>query len=140
MADAPLLDIANRFDGAVIWSTLTPEQQLDIGAAALNLVVAWKLQDSAYEGGAAGSDSIVTIGDTADETCIDDLIRAFEAAVVEGSVETPSGQIRIPVTVGMICEACGCTEDRACEGGCGWARDNLCTGCVSTAPPSAPSN
>lgn len=27
------------------------------------------------------------------------------------------------------CWACGCTEHRACPGGCGWAAANLCTSC-----------
>lgn len=34
----------------------------------------------------------------------------------------------------MSCRACGCTEDRACEGGCAWviedgAEDDICTKC-----------
>lgn len=28
------------------------------------------------------------------------------------------------------CIGCGCTEKRACEGGCSWAREGLCTRCV----------
>jgi len=28
------------------------------------------------------------------------------------------------------CRACGCTQDRACEGGCGWAKADLCTACA----------
>lgn len=28
------------------------------------------------------------------------------------------------------CKVCGCTEDRACPGGCYWAEDNLCSKCA----------
>jgi hypothetical protein len=30
------------------------------------------------------------------------------------------------------CRVCGCTDDRACEGGCGWAEQDLCTACIDT--------
>lgn len=33
------------------------------------------------------------------------------------------------------CKGCGCTEDLACEGGCGWTRPEWCSQC---APPSKP--
>jgi hypothetical protein len=29
------------------------------------------------------------------------------------------------------CRACGCTDARACTGGCCWADDDLCSACVS---------
>jgi hypothetical protein len=133
MADATLLDVINRFDGAAIWPTLTSEQQADIGAAALNLAMSWRCEDDAL-------DCIPAFGRVADKAagdCMDNLINAFDAAVVEGLTETPSGQLRIPTTLGMICEACGCTEDDACEGGCAWARDNRCTSCIESAPETA---
>ena len=28
------------------------------------------------------------------------------------------------------CRVCGCTEDNACEGGCWWVEDDLCSACV----------
>lgn len=27
------------------------------------------------------------------------------------------------------CRVCGCTDDRACEGGCAWVADDLCSAC-----------
>lgn len=27
------------------------------------------------------------------------------------------------------CKRCGCTDDHACEGGCFWVTDNLCSKC-----------
>lgn len=35
----------------------------------------------------------------------------------------------------MSCKGCGCTEDLACEGGCGWTGPEWCSQC---APPSKP--
>lgn len=34
------------------------------------------------------------------------------------------------------CRVCGCTDDRACPGGCAWldARDDLCSACVAAQP------
>jgi hypothetical protein len=31
------------------------------------------------------------------------------------------------------CRVCGCTDDQACEGGCTWVEDDLCSACVDTA-------
>lgn len=30
------------------------------------------------------------------------------------------------------CRVCGCTDDRACEGGCHWVEDDLCSTCAET--------
>jgi hypothetical protein len=30
------------------------------------------------------------------------------------------------------CRKCGCTEDRACPGGCSWVAPNLCSKCEGT--------
>lgn len=32
-----------------------------------------------------------------------------------------------------ICRLCGCWELQACEGGCAWAEEDLCTSCVRVA-------
>jgi hypothetical protein len=29
------------------------------------------------------------------------------------------------------CRECGCTEDEACDGGCSWVEDDLCSACLS---------
>jgi hypothetical protein len=137
MAETALLDVTNRFDGAAIWPTLTREQQADLGAAALNLVVAWRGEDE------RGADldflhsPFIRAAEQAASAAQDDLIIAFDAAIAAGAIETPSGQLRLPTTIGMICEACGCSQGDACESGCDWARDNRCTGCVESAPPAA---
>lgn len=30
---------------------------------------------------------------------------------------------------GYVCQACGCTNDRACPGGCYWVEPNKCSAC-----------
>lgn len=38
-----------------------------------------------------------------------------------------------PRTAGLACKVCGCTDDRACPGGCYWVSLDppLCSACVS---------
>lgn len=31
------------------------------------------------------------------------------------------------------CRVCGCTDERACPGGCSWVEEDLCSACVMTA-------
>jgi hypothetical protein len=33
-----------------------------------------------------------------------------------------------------VCRICGCWENEACEGGCGWAEADLCTTCGPDVP------
>lgn len=33
----------------------------------------------------------------------------------------------------LICIGCGCTDDRACPGGCSWAQPGICSQCVERA-------
>lgn len=35
------------------------------------------------------------------------------------------------VVVGVrSCSVCGCTDDEACDGGCAWVADDLCSACI----------
>jgi hypothetical protein len=36
------------------------------------------------------------------------------------------------------CRVCGCTDDRACPGGCYWVEADLCSSCVPQARPPSP--
>lgn len=33
-----------------------------------------------------------------------------------------------------VCRKCGCKDYRACDGGCYWVEDDLCSKCVETTP------
>lgn len=47
-------------------------------------------------------------------------------------------RLEINVEVGDVCRVCGCTDDNACEGGCYWVEENLCSACADKAAiPSA---
>lgn len=35
-----------------------------------------------------------------------------------------------PRPISRACRACGCTEERACPGGCYWIEDDLCSACA----------
>ena len=34
-----------------------------------------------------------------------------------------------------VCRVCGCTDDRACDGGCWWVQPDLCSACVGRLEP-----
>lgn len=38
--------------------------------------------------------------------------------------------VPIPVRLGRVCRTCGCSEHDACAPACGWADEDLCTGCA----------
>jgi hypothetical protein len=33
----------------------------------------------------------------------------------------------------QTCRECGCTDERACEGGCSWVEEDLCSACADKA-------
>ena len=44
--------------------------------------------------------------------------------------EEEARQARIEAGVEHACVGCGCSESRACPGGCVWATPNLCSRCA----------
>jgi len=56
-----------------------------------------------------------------------------ELAMVVGSIEYVAGEARaerMAAAGDRQCANCGCTESRACPGGCIWATETLCSRCV----------
>lgn len=49
-------------------------------------------------------------------------------------------QIRILTGEEKVCLGCGCSETRACSGGCGWATDQLCSNCANVIGTGTPSS
>lgn len=39
--------------------------------------------------------------------------------------------VNIPLDRVRTCRGCGCTDDRACEGGCYWVSDEVCSSCTA---------
>jgi len=40
------------------------------------------------------------------------------------------GAATAPTTPERTCRICGCTDSKACEGGCSWATPGICTKCI----------
>lgn len=57
----------------------------------------------------------------------EDLARAVEAA----AGRTLFGRSSCKPPVVWKCRKCGCTNSRACPGGCSWVAPNLCSRCVA---------
>jgi hypothetical protein len=61
------------------------------------------------------------------------VVEVLELGVLEiGGLVPPAAEL-LEQVVADHCRLCGCTQDAACEGGCGWAAEELCTSCVEVA-------
>ena len=60
-----------------------------------------------------------------------DVLSIYEALLLLKWVyrDDPVGETEGPDTV-RRCRVCGCTDDQACEGGCYWVEDDLCSSCA----------
>lgn len=115
-----------RFDGAVAWSRLTTEQQAAIGAIALEIVVNWNGQE-AYDDFAQTRPF-----DAGDPILLDALHDAVATAIADVIAADP---LPVPSLIGGVCRMCGCTQNDACDVGCGWAQGDLCTACAAGGEP-----
>lgn len=123
-----------RFDGAEAWAKLTPEQQAAIGAIALEFVVNWN-----------GLDANATMTMTprlrpferAESILCDMLHQTVSDAALDAYPWLHDDKLPVPIPslLGPVCRVCGCSENDPClsENGwaCGWAENDLCTGCVA---------
>ena len=132
---------------------MTDEQRSELATAATGLAslcvcagaqyVIWSNQQRAWWGpGEAGYTRYVEEAGRYTET---DARRIVAQATVAGQlVHRVTGHLTgadvevldevmlpAPVPVVRACRVCGCTEDRACEGGCSWAEPDLCSACWS---------
>ncbi len=59
-------------------------------------------------------------------------LRTFQAAValIGARHDARVDELRARVEPVRTCRACGCTDDRACEGGCSWIAQDLCSRCA----------
>lgn len=129
-----------RFDGAAHWAKLPQEAKDEIGAIALELVVAWHCQDRAYEDfprEVPGGAILHRAADAADQLLIDQLRSAFVDNIEEAELNSEDGKPRIPALLGPICRSCGCSQLDACRPSCSWAEPDLCSACVAPAEAAA---
>lgn len=59
-----------------------------------------------------------------------DRSRAALMAGMDGQHAGPAFE-RLLIELPQMCRVCGCTDEHACDGGCGWAADGLCTSCAA---------
>lgn len=124
--DQPL----HRFDGAFHWTALPVEAQVAIGAVALEIAVAWRIQSAVMTGGVPKL--IERAADAADALLIgqlQELVGTYlpPAAAVAPDRMTP----RIPSLLGGVCRRCGCSWNDACRpNGCTWIAEDICSACV----------
>ena len=118
-----------RFDGAAAWATLTPDQQAEIGAIALEYVVNTYGEDAYFA--YVDPDPEVRPFVAARSLLMDELMRAVADAIgdtvpalVDDELEVP-----IPSLLGPVCRVCRCSQEDGCPEGCGWAEPDLCTAC-----------
>jgi hypothetical protein len=87
------------------------------------------------------------VRETYDELCTEELARleddlpvlmeegnpAAGASMEECARNEFARQLRIAAGEEQACRRCGCSETRACSGGCIWANDNFCSRCIGDA-------
>jgi hypothetical protein len=123
-----------RFDGAAVWATLGPEHQAAIGAAALELIAIWNLQDREIEDGPQLDPRVRRVADAViDDEFVGELQERFVDALPREALEAPDGSPLIPSGVGLICRDCGCTNNDACHPRCSWVEPDLCSACAAGA-------
>ena len=103
------------FDPLAVWDTLTPEQQRQLGAAAIVVglvaVPGSELRDEAWSWEAA-----FHIG----------------TSILQDTVEAPKMPAGVPDLNGLgvrMCRGCGCTDLIGCECGCSWVAQTRCSHC-----------
>lgn len=126
-----MTEILPRFDGAEAWAKLTPEQQAEIGAIALEYVVAANGRDAyadidalALQSRAHEAAEMVIAGQL-NET-VQEALAALVPALDDETLPVP-----IPSRLGPVCRVCACSEYDPCPEGCGWAEADLCTSCAA---------
>jgi len=118
-----------RFDGADAWSKLPPDVQAEIGAIALEMAAVSRLHDRCCQDGLP--EIYHRTGDAAIVELWRDLQAVTSVALPEDAFEASDGRMpRIPARLGGVCRVCGCSQNDACDAGCGWAAEDLCTACV----------
>jgi hypothetical protein len=114
------VDTLPRFDAKAAWAALSPDQQRELGEAAMLLHYTIEGTDRTAPAEPA-------------------LCWALEAGSVAAAtllrqIANPSlpSEFGIPdLTVFGIhqCRGCGCTDAHACPGGCSWVGPDLCSTC-----------
>ena len=122
--------VLERFDGADAWSKLPADVQARIGAIALESVATLSLMERVDEDALPASYGRIAFA-AGIELERDMQAEVLDALPEDAFVASDGRSPRIPALLGGVCRVCGCSQNFACEGGCGWAAEDVCTACVS---------
>ncbi|MCE4224048.1 hypothetical protein HCU64_09820 [Methylobacterium sp. C25] len=126
------------FDGRAAWTALPARQKMDFGMILMEWLAAAAIQDAVYSNPDQYEEPVARAATEAGRLAEESLQESFRNQVPIESVEDVAGAWRIPVIVHPVCLECGCSDQDACEGGCGWAAHRLCTACAEKAAPLPP--
>lgn len=132
---------------AVAIARLIPMQRVTMGPTdedvARALVAAWREGVLYGEAMGAGAEKLAGAflhgADTARRAAADavrslkdeDFVDEDMAEIVEMIAQgIEQADLVSPDSPGRKCRACGCTDERACSGGCSWAEPDLCSACT----------
>lgn len=123
---------AERFDAQAYWDSLRPELQHELGTLAVALMYCLAGRDCGHYGAMTDETDVANAWFRAEckaYSRIDALLDEHAPSFA------PAGQFLLPpadLTEG-VCRDCGCTDERACPGGCSWAEPDLCSVCAAAA-------
>ncbi len=79
---------------------------------------------------AARQYGLVTGGPAVNVSRCEELLRRGEALGYTPTADAVERIIPALVSFAWRCRVCGCTNERACPGGCHWVEPNLCSECA----------
>jgi hypothetical protein len=131
------MNALERFDGVCAWSALSPEQQAEIGAIALEYVIARNGLDLYSD--VDGAALLHRPFEAVEPLLMQQLLELAQDALADQvpALTDLSRLMPVPSFLGRVCRACACSEYDPCPEGCGWAEPDLCTACAELAQPSA---
>ena len=111
-----------RFDAHQAWAALSEDKQRAIGEAALLLQVSTEAQMLAMDD--AASTPAARRWERAEQIAW----QHFATIPIDPDLYPGGPDL---ATLGIqACRVCGCTNEAACEDGCSWVEDDLCSACV----------
>ena len=112
-------------DAAALWAALHPNQRAAIGVAAIDYHLGRTLADNAPDGRARLEADAVDLRTQEILVSVLDVVLDFGNRWMFDAIPLPSCEADV-----RRCRICGCTDDLACDGGCGLIEPDLCSACA----------
>jgi hypothetical protein len=116
--------MTGRFDARAFWDGLDAEQQRTVGEMALLMFVA-------VDANTIGAPAEIRAQAGRWEHAHDEAERRLDALLPIAD-DFPEGPDLEAVGI-RACRVCGCTDNSACEEGCEWVGEDLCSACQPVA-------